>query len=130
MLEAPTLGCSYDHHLPHLLKCILGILFTPHFVCALKQIKWHLLIHCGLFPEGLIIAFTAYKILLCLILSSLHFFFYPICQWAFVPCGSAYQHFTLPFLNKAPVFEVLSLGKAVGKTFTGQVGKLEEKINK
>lgn len=117
---------SSPRHSP---KCSLGILFTPHIVCTLEQIKWHLLIHHGLFPEGLIIAFTAYKILLCLILLALSFF-HPICQWAFVPCGSVYQHFSLPLLNTAPVSEVLSLGKAGGTTFTWQAGELEENINK
>ena len=43
---------------------------------------------------------------------TLHFFL-PICQWAFVPCGSAYQHLTLPLLKTALVSEVLLLGKAV-----------------
>lgn len=42
-------------------------------VCALQRIKWHLLTHGGLFTEGLVIALTSYKILLCLILLALSF---------------------------------------------------------
>lgn len=111
-------GYSDGRYLPCLPTCVLGILFTPHIVCAL-------LICSGLLTEGHVIALTAYKILLYLILSALSFSSSHL-SVGFCVQGSAHQHFTLSPLKTAPVSEVLSLGKAVGTICTGQVGELKE----
>ena len=89
--------------------------------CALQQIKWHLLTQGGLFTEGLVIAFTAYPVLLCLILLALSFLSSHL-SVGFCAPWVRISTLLLP-LKTATVSDVLSLGKAVGAVCTGQVGE-------
>lgn len=111
-------GCSDGRYLPCLpTMCPGHFVYPSHCLCLINI--------GGLLTEGCVIALTAYKTLLYLILSALSFFSSHL-SVGFCAQGSAHQHFTLPPLKTASLSEVLSLGKAVGRICTGQGGELKE----
>lgn len=73
MLAMLELGCPYKHHLPYL-PDVSWAFCLPLMLFVSSNRSNDTLICSGLFPERLYIAFTAYKILLCLILLGLSFF--------------------------------------------------------
>lgn len=124
VLALHALGCSYEHHLCCLLKCVLGTLFTPQLVWLCPPTDQMAPINSG-WPLYRGTCYCLYCLYSPFVFDPLGTFlsFFPSVSGLLCPMGPHINTSLLLPLKTATVSDVLSLGKAVGAVCTGQVGE-------